>query len=1402
MLFNIRKTKTTKPRQSPDGGSGLFLLTLPSPRRTIRPIRLSHRHHTVTHPGLKVNTSPKRRALVSGQTNVIGEKRSFLLESASWLGGTNLTAHCEYGRLKGPRILFNPGWQEVRMRVRWFGVFCSLFIMALPLHGTTSPLGGGPAGGNIRALAIDPSNPNIIYAGSWVCCGLAATTYEQTLKGGIFKTTNGGQSWIALSNGLPDDAVDSLAVDPKNPSTVYAATFANGVFKTTDGGQSWNAMNAGLTNLFATGVAVDPNNSSTVYAETQSTGGFFKSTNGGQSWASVNLGFNFDQVTSLAFDLTNPLTMYIGASGATSDGSTGFFKTTDGGQSWILTNAGLIQPPVGGGILVSAITIDPTNPAVLYVAGGSIFKSADGGQSWTLMALRLGVSSILVDPSQPATLYAAGISGFFKSTDAGASWVSLNTGFTDTEVQALIMSPAAPSTLYAATANDGVFKTADGGQLWASASAGITARIVGALAVDPSNSATLYAGSGASLFKTTDSGTTWIPLSAIDPGQKLGVQVGFLSLAIDPTARNTVYAGGYIASGVLKSTDGGQSWVAGLTSPFPSNVLSLAIDSTAPSTVYATSGSLGVDKSTDGGQSWIESIFPGFGHQAVTAIVIDPNDATIVYAAALGGAIFKSTDGALSWTPVLTGDSFWSLVALPTLPKTTLYAGSSTGTVYKSTDGGVTWSALLSGFSDSQGNLVSVRTLAVPASTPTTIYAGTFGAGIFKSTDGGQTWNAINAGLPNLRILRLVVDPASPAIIYAATSGAGVFKSTNGGQSWQGTEPPPGTGTPAISVSPAQITFPPTLVNTTSAPVTVTINNPGTAALLISDISTQNPPFAITNPSPNIGNVPPGGHASFDVIFSPTGPGPFSGNLTILSNAPALRTVIPLQGTVLPHVSILFTNDVHGTWLKTMEDGNTILHRIALEAGVERQKNPDGVLLMDAGDLVYSTGDSVSDYSTYLTAMRDDAGYNIVAVGNHDFFGNRDFGFDWDNPQKLTAGVASAQATGLHPGLHVASENLHALAVQQASANQPWIPYEQQVEPLVTVVRNGLKVGILGLTAPKNYGKVPIYGVPFDTLLTESQMAASVSSVVATQRSNVDILIALTHIDFNGSDFKTNPVTGCLQLVEPIGTELKALGQPIDVAICGHDHIIQRSEPGDLLTAQFLDRGDGRPSYAFEAGSQITCTPDSPFAASDFPFSDVCNSVNPNPSRIPRPMLGKVELAFRNGTVIVLSKNFIDLGPKYHATFDGRCPEPSKGKPLPIQQGQTVTLRATFRNLGTRTWFNSPANSEQTKVRLGIVNPRTAAPNFSLPFVYDSGDALRPANLLENSVPPGKIGTFIFKLTVPPTTKTKIYRLRVAPVAEASDSTQDWMNRGDTVDWDIQVTQPQATPPSSSCPVS
>ncbi len=116
-------------------------------------------------------------------------------------------------------------------------------------------------------------------------------------------------------------------------------------------------------------------------------------------------------------------------------------------------------------------------------------------------------------------------------------------------------------------------------------------------------------------------------------------------------------------------------------------------------------------------------------------------------------------------------------------------------------------------------------------------------------------------------------------------------------------------GQPGIAVTPTQITFQPTLINTTSAPVTVAVNNPGTATLLISDISTQDP-FKLQNFSPNIvTGIAPSASGSFDVTFSPTGAGPNSGSVTITSNVSSSGTTIPLQGSVIMTGTIAVTTN-------------------------------------------------------------------------------------------------------------------------------------------------------------------------------------------------------------------------------------------------------------------------------------------------------------------------------------------------------------------------------------------------------------------------------------------------------------------------------------------------------------
>jgi hypothetical protein len=197
------------------------------------------------------------------------------------------------------------------------------------------------------------------------------------------------------------------------------------------------------------------------------------------------------------------------------------------------------------------------------------------------------------------------------------------------------------------------------------------------------------------------------------------------------------------------------------------------------------------------------------------------------------------------------------------------------------------------------------------------------------------------------------------------------------------------------------------------------------------------------------------------------------------------------------------------------------------------------------------------------------------------------------------------------------------------------------VEGRAFLERNGYKIGLFGLTAPKNYGAADsIYpaDTSFDTLLTETQMSQDASYEVASIRQqNVDVVLGLAHIDVDGSVFQKK-VTGCKQLILPISAGHNALGLASDVLICGHDHALERA---------FIipNRGDGRPAWPLEAGSIQTCNKDNVFLN-----QKDCTSL------IPRPRLGKAVVRVLSRTVVLDSVQFIDLKPRRLGA--GKIPEP------------------------------------------------------------------------------------------------------------------------------------------------
>ena len=608
------------------------------------------------------------------------------------------------------------------MRLEWNSLvaICGLLLVSTrrPAHaGINTWTSNGPGGGgDVLALAIDPAAPETLYAGTEGTC--------------VLKSVNGGTTWgftavdaCHPNAGLTGGSVVALKIDPTSSRTLYAGT-DTGVLKTTDGGSTWNRASNGLPEpdsgtAGVSALAINPGSPSILYAGTQ-----------------------------------------VGA----------VFKSTDSGTTW--SDTGL---QAAGG--VTTLTIDPSSPDTLYAGiddffgGGGLFKSTDGGSTWRSinMGLNSEVDALAIDGTNPTTLYAGGGGGAFTSTDGGSTWRSINTGLNGESVLALAIDPTIPTTLYAATRDDGVFKSTDGGDSWGRTGLAVPfTPNVHALAIDPTSPTTLYAGAAdlslvgpgdVDVFMSADGGSTWGP-----PAQSPGGGPGFVrALAIDSATPTTLYAGGN--GGVFKSTNSGSTWVV---SGVFDIVNALAVDPTSPATLYAGTESHGVFKSTNGGSTW-DAVNTGLPtHSGVDALAIDPTPPTTIYAATEG--VFKSTDGGSTWEN--TGGGGFALAIDPTSP-TTIYAGG-VGGVFKSTDRASTWTfANIRLPADA-----IVISLAIDPTAPTILYAGTRFGEVFKSTDGGINWGALNTGLPVPSppfgpgsIFALAVAPTTPTTLYAGYGG-------------------------------------------------------------------------------------------------------------------------------------------------------------------------------------------------------------------------------------------------------------------------------------------------------------------------------------------------------------------------------------------------------------------------------------------------------------------------------------------------------------------------------------------------------------------------------------------------------------------------------------------------------
>ena len=427
------------------------------------------------------------------------------------------------------------------------------------------PMNTGLGDLNVRSLAASPAGGGVVLAGT---------------DTGIYRTANGGGTW-ALAAGPPAGPIDEIAFDRTNPANVYAVSFEGWIGKSSDGGASWQALGGPASSQRPQAVHVDPTNGAIVYVGTID-GGLYKSTNGGSTWTAQNEGLTNLHVSAIAVDPTAPSTVYLG----TDNG--GAFRSTDGGAIWTVFDAGIV------GNDVEDILVNPEGRAFLANSGG-LFGSVDGGLGWTRLALISRSNALSLGPGNPGTLWIGfgqlpqSIGGVVFSTDP-LQFDGITDGLNGVTIASMAADPSNPSILLAC-ATTGTVLSPDGGGIWFATQSpplGLS------LAFDPQAPGVVYQGDAAGVAKSENGGVDWVPMNA-------GLPAGALVRAVLVLggAAGRVLAG--TNSGVYRTTDGGANWSAPGTAT-PATVYSLARD---PASTAVWAGALdGVYRSTDDGATW------------------------------------------------------------------------------------------------------------------------------------------------------------------------------------------------------------------------------------------------------------------------------------------------------------------------------------------------------------------------------------------------------------------------------------------------------------------------------------------------------------------------------------------------------------------------------------------------------------------------------------------------------------------------------------------------------------------------------------------------------------------------------------------------------------------------------
>ena len=729
---------------------------------------------------------------------------------------------------------------------------------AAPFLGAWTPLGPGNIGGRTRALVIDPNPPHTVYAG-----GVAGGVWKSTNAATVASGSEGQVTWEPLTDTLlPNLAIASLAIDPTNPMVLYAGTGEGvfngdavrgaGIFKSQDGGATWTHLAFTASDDFHFVNSVKALDATTVLAATGT--GLWRSTDGGANWVRI---LNTEAVSGCLEIAVAPGSAYVLVSCGTFAQGTVYRSTTASADAFTAVLGAAVPSGSSGtrdttiGRTALAISADGSVAYALAssIASGTfnhglkaVYRSTDGGLTWTarvtntspVLLNRLLLTNpyfatescsgssfffnqgwydiaIAVDPTNPDRVWVGGID-LFRSDDGGASWNLASFwwqgaspgSYVHADQHAIVFHPAygTANTMLFVANDGGIFRTTnpdDGttsdvcampdsgiGIVWAELNNGygVTQFYHGLPYPGPDGGNTFLGG-------TQDNGTIrgtaaggidgWTAVNGGDGGY----------VAVDPNDPNVLYTELTNLS-LQKATNGAPfgtedfvDAVDGITEP-SGNFMFIApftMSPNSPQTLWI--GGRRMWRTTNGAGHWVAASATFSGCGSVSAIAVAPGNDNLVLAGTEQGCLKRTTNGltaggTTTWTDVSSAlpSAYLSSITFDPQDANTVYVTFSTfgvPHVWVSSDGGVSWRNI-DGSGDSALPDVPAHTLAVAPGTGTRLYVGT-DVGVFSSDDGGATWAVENTGFANVITEWLAVGQVGGTDhLFAFTHGRGAFR--------------------------------------------------------------------------------------------------------------------------------------------------------------------------------------------------------------------------------------------------------------------------------------------------------------------------------------------------------------------------------------------------------------------------------------------------------------------------------------------------------------------------------------------------------------------------------------------------------------------------------------------------